>query len=60
VEHTQLPNTDSPEVMTEAIAVWLTNIVWQHMSRYHTDDMEPELLKLYGRVYASVKEAHGK
>jgi hypothetical protein len=60
VEPIALPNTDSPEVMTQAVAVWLTHIVWQHMSRYHTDDMEEQLLALYGRVYHSVAESHTK
>jgi len=58
VEPIELPNTDSPEVMTQAVSTWLTHIIWQHMSRYHTDDMEEQLLELYGRVYTSVAASH--
>jgi hypothetical protein len=58
VEPIPLPDTDSPEVMTQAVSIWLTHIVWQHLSRYHTDDLEEELLKVYTRVYKSVAEAH--
>lgn len=53
-----LPNTDSPEVMEQVVSVWLTHIIWQHLSRYHTDDMEEQLLLLYSRVFKAVRQAH--
>jgi hypothetical protein len=60
VEPLDLPNTDSPEVMQQAVSVWLTHMIWQQLSRYHTDDYEEKLLALYDRVYKSVSGAHGK
>ena len=60
MEPIQLPNTDSPEVMEQAVSIWLTHLVWQHLQRYHTDDLEEQLLALYGRVYKAVHETHGK
>ena len=59
MEPMELPDTDSPEVMQQAISAWLTHIIWQHMSRYHTDDMEEQLIELYSRVYKSISTAHG-
>jgi len=59
VEHPELPNTDSPEVMQQAIAMHLTQTVWEHFSRtIHADEMEEQLLQLYQRIYAGVSEAH--
>jgi hypothetical protein len=61
VEQVQLPDTDSPEVMQQAIAMHLTKIVWEHYSRtIHADEMETQLIQLYERVYGSVAKAHGK
>jgi hypothetical protein len=55
-----LPNTDSPEVMTQAVSVWLTSEIWREVSRIVRDDeAEEELSGIYARVYASVKKAHG-
>ena len=58
MEPIPLPNTDSPEVMEQAVTVWLTHAIWHHMSRYHTDDMEEQLLALYARVFEHVHKAH--
>lgn len=61
MEHAELPNTDSPDVMQQAIAMHLTQTVWEHYSRtVHADEMESQLIQLYERVYASVAKAHGK
>lgn len=60
MEHPELPNTDSPEVMQQAIAMHLTHTVWEHYSRtIHADEMEEQLLQLYQRVYKNVAAAHG-
>ena len=58
MEPIALPNTDSPDVMEQAVSIWLTHVIWNHMSRYHTDDMEEQLLSLYGRVFGHVHAAH--
>ena len=47
--------------MEQAIAMHLTETVWEHYSRtVHADEMEAQLIQLYMRVYASVVKAHGK
>jgi hypothetical protein len=58
VDPITLPNSDSPEVMEQAVSVWLTHAIWHHMSRYHTDDIEEAILALYTRVYQNVHKAH--
>ena len=59
MDQIQLPNTDSPEVMQQAIAMHLTQAVWEHRSRtVHADDMEEQLIQLYKRVFAGVAAAH--
>ena len=59
VEELDLPNTNSPEVMEQAISAWLTNIVWdQHSRAVHPDELEKDLLAIYDRVYKAVKATH--
>jgi hypothetical protein len=45
--------------MQQAIAMHLTQAVWEHRSRtVHADDMEEQLIQLYKRVFASVAATH--
>lgn len=54
----QLPNTDSPEVMQQAISLHVTGMIWDHAFRtVDPDEMEQAFLDLYKRVYASVSAA---
>ena len=54
-----LPDTDSPEVMQQAIAMWLTGLVWEQTSRLIPDEkVEAELTSIYHRVYQLVSQAH--
>jgi len=59
VEQIELPDTNSPEVMEQAISLFLTNILWEQSSRMISpDDMEVNLLAVYGRVFKAVHAAH--
>ena len=54
-----LPNTDSPEVMQQAISIWLTNLIWEQASRLIPDEkVEAEVTSIYARVYKAVSHAH--
>lgn len=54
-----LPNTDSPEVMTQAVAIWITSEIWHEVSRIVRDDeAEDTLSGIYVRIYGKVKQAH--
>lgn len=54
-----LPNTDSPEVMQQAITMWLTNLIWEQTSRLVPDEkVEEEVTSIYHRVYKLVSQAH--
>jgi hypothetical protein len=56
----ELPDTDSPQVMEMSVALWITEKVWEQVSRaVHVDDSEEMLRDIYGRVFQSVKKAHG-
>jgi len=60
VEPIELPNSDSPEVMTQAVSIWLTHVIWEQFSRVtHPEEIEEQLLGVYSRVYKSVSDAHG-
>ncbi len=57
----QIPDTDSPEVMEQVVTLWITDQVWDQVSRLLRDEeLEENLLQLYDRVYRSVKQSHGK
>jgi len=59
VEGIDLPDTDSTEVMQQAVSLWLVNIIWdQHSRGVHPDNVEEDLLTLYSRVFESVRKAH--
>ena len=61
MEEFQLPSTDSPEVMQQAVAVWITGQVWQALARAVRDDeTEQTITDVYDRVYRSVVKTHGK
>ena len=58
-ENLSLPDTDSPEVMEQAVSLMLTSIVWEQLSRViHPDEAEEALTAAYARVFEKVKEAH--
>jgi hypothetical protein len=60
VDDINLPNTDSPQVMQQAVSLLLTSVLWEQNSRdVHPDKWEEALLELYARVYGSVNKAHG-
>ncbi|MFN2115320.1 MAG: hypothetical protein ACK2T6_06370 [Anaerolineae bacterium] len=60
MEPIELPNSDSPEVMTQAVSIWLTHVIWEQFSRVtHPEEIEEQLLGVYSRVYKSVSDAHG-
>ncbi|HQZ71178.1 MAG: hypothetical protein ACH37Z_14370 [Anaerolineae bacterium] len=60
MEEFQLPNTDSPEVMQQAVAVWIAGQVWQALARTVRDDeAEQTLTEIYDRVYRNIKKTHG-
>ena len=56
----KLPNTDSPEVMQQAVALHLTAELWEQASRdVHPSDWEQAMLELYKRVFVAVSATHG-
>jgi hypothetical protein len=59
VEEFQLPNTDSPEVMAQAVSVWITGQVWHSIARAVRDEeAEKTISDIYDRVFRSVKKTH--
>ena len=59
MDNLELPNTDSPEVMQQAISCQIAFQIWEQISRIvHDDEAEQKLLNIYSRVYASVKATH--
>lgn len=59
MDHLNLPDTDSPEVMQQVISLWLTNVIWEENSRLvSSEDLEGKLLETYSRVYQAVRNAH--
>lgn len=59
--HLTLPNTDSPEVMQQAITTIMTTMIWKQVARgVHDDDAEEMLLGIYSRIYHAVKKAHSE
>ena len=59
MEEFRLPETDTPDVMQQAVSLWLTNVIWdQHSRGVHPDKIEQDLLELYDRVYKAVRKAH--
>ena len=58
MELVELPNTDSPNVMNQAVTIWLTHVIWEQFSRVsHPEEIEEQLLGVYERVYKSVSSA---
>ena len=54
-----LPNTDSPEVMQQAVSLHITHIVWEQVSRaIDPDSTESAILEIYKRVYSSIYSSH--
>lgn len=59
MDEISLPDTDSPEVMQQAVSLQLSLIIWdQHSRGVHPDQFEESILELYQRVYKSVSAAH--
>ena len=55
----EIPDTDSPEVMEQVVSLWITDQIWDQVSRLlHDDELEEKLTTLYNRVYNSVKRTH--
>ena len=56
----ELPNTDSAEVMTQAVAVYIMSIAWPEVSRaLNPDEADQNALELYDRIYRGVAKTHG-
>ena len=56
-----LPNTDSPEVMQQAVSIYLLHTVWEEYSRIIDPELiEDKAIELYGRIYKQVSKIHGK
>ncbi len=54
-----LPDTDSPEVMEQAVSLWLTSVIWgQKWREVHPDAVERTLLELYDNVFRTVHKTH--
>lgn len=59
MEELKLPNTDSPEVMQQAVSLHITHVIWDQVSRaVDPDATEAAILEIYHRVYSSVNAAH--
>ena len=55
-----LPDTDNPDVMAQAVSIYLLGIIWEeHLRMIDPENVEEQALELYTRVYKSVKAAHG-
>lgn len=55
----EIPDTNSPEVMEQVVSLWITDQIWDQVSRLlHDDELEEKLTTLYSRVYNSVKRTH--
>jgi len=60
VEFMELPDTDSPEVMTQAVSLCLTQVIWEQFSRHlDPETMDDQLLSVYTKVYGTISKAHG-
>ena len=60
MEELTLPDTDSAEVMQQAVSLCLTHMIWDQLSRgVHPDNVEEDLLALYQRVTKAIREANG-
>lgn len=60
MEFVELPDTDSPDVMTQAVSVYLTQVIWEQFSRHmDPDTMDDQLLSVYSKVYETVSKTHG-
>jgi len=58
MEDVNLPNTDSPEVMAQAISLQLTYLIWEQASRaFAADETEEAILALYQRVRQVVERS---
>ncbi len=54
-----LPNTDSPEVMEQAISIWMTTLIWRQIARVVLDEeAEQRLLGIYDGIYRAVRKTH--
>ena len=59
MDELNLPDTDSPEVMQQAVSLLITHVVWEQVSRsVDPDSTETEILAIYKRVYDSINSAH--
>ena len=59
MEDLRLPDTDSAEVMQQAVSLQLALIIWDQYSRgVHPDQFEESILELYQRVFKAVSSAH--
>lgn len=55
-----LPDTDSPEVMKQAVSVYLMNLIWEELARsVNPDDYERHAIGLFDRVYSAVDKTIG-
>ena len=59
-ENIELPNTDSPEVMQQAVSVYLMNLIWEELSRtVDPEKVDERVVDTYERVYSEVRRIHG-
>lgn len=56
----ELPDTDNPQVMTQAVAVYIMSIAWPELARaMNPDETDKNALEVYDRIYRSVAKTHG-
>ncbi|MCE7938448.1 hypothetical protein DCC79_12085 [bacterium] len=59
MDNFSLPNTDSPEVMEQAISIWMTTLIWRQIARVVLDEeSEARLLGIYDNIYRTVRKTH--
>lgn len=57
----EIEQTDSRDVMEMSVSLWITEQIWEQVSRaIHSDDSERVLLEVYGRVFRSVHQTHAQ
>ena len=59
MERINLPDTDSFEVMQQAVSLWLTSMVLDQDPRFRhaAEDFEEQMLAVYKRVYETLGKA---
>ncbi len=58
-EKLELPNTDNPDVMAQAVSIFLLDKVWDEFSRIiDPEQIEDKAMELYGRIYGRVTSIH--